>query len=230
MRDCVDGHESAAVARDGERETRETRRMGVIETRTVIRMTGVAAAFLAALLGTAPSAARAEEAGGGPLADRIVYRSPNPWHLGIDTSAHGPGWEAQPRRVGETTYPTGIGHYAGGEMVVALDGAFSAFEAEVGVQWQDDRNVSVRFEVYVDGEMRFDSGPLAKDDPVRAVHVPVAGAQELKLAVRGAGDATGYDFANWIGARLVPDPSAEIGPGRATADVAPFARVVTSDA
>ena len=62
------------------------------------------------------------------------------------------------------------------------------------------------FRVSVDGEVKFETGPMSDSDPARQVDVPLAGARELRLIATDAGDGIGCDMANWAEARLVRDP------------------------
>jgi len=161
-----------------------------------------------------------------------IWTSTQAWgELGVNTCTHAPGQKANPLRIGDKTYEKGLGHHANGEIVVALDGQFLAFEAEVGVQKQAQNIGSVVFQVFVDDEKRFDSGVMRESDPARPIRIPVAGAQDLRLVVTDAGDGITCDCANWANARLVRDPAATSGPAavRKTLDAAPFGRVVTWD-
>ena len=53
--------------------------------------------------------------------------------LGQDTSAHAPGQQPLPLRIADREYERGLGHHAPGSILVALDGEYQTFEAEVGV-------------------------------------------------------------------------------------------------
>ena len=64
------------------------------------------------------------------------------------------------------------------------------------------------FRILVDGQQRFEAGPLSDSDPARAVRVSVRGAQELRLVAEDAGDGIACDAVNWADLRLVRDPSA----------------------
>jgi hypothetical protein len=99
-----------------------------------------------------------------------------------------------------------------------LDGDYETFAAEVGIQ--AGTTGSAVFQVFVDGQLRFDSGLMSENDEARPVQVSVAGAQEMRLMAGGAGQS------NWAGARLTRAASpAPVEP----VDMAPFARVATWD-
>lgn len=151
--------------------------------------------------------------------------------LGYDSAVRVAGRAPVPIRIGHREYAKGLGTHAHSEIQVYLGGEYLRFEAEVGLHWEENTAGSVVFQVYVDGEKRFDSGILRRDDPPRPVHVSVAGARQLALVVTDAGDGIACDGAHWAEARLVRDPS-KPRPAEAAQtplDIAPFARVVTCD-
>ncbi|MCD6351357.1 MAG: NPCBM/NEW2 domain-containing protein [Armatimonadetes bacterium] len=149
--------------------------------------------------------------------------------LGINTAAHAPNREPSRLRIKDREYDRGLGHHAPGVIVIELDGAFEAFEADVGVQWQGHNVGTVVFRVLVDGEVKFDSGVMHEADPPRQVRVDLAGAQELVLESGDAGDGIICDVADWAEARLIrAENPVPLDPTRFL-DVAAFARVVTCD-
>lgn len=160
---------------------------------------------------------------------RIVFHTQGWGELGLNTCTHAPGVEALPMRIKDRQYRRGLGTHAPAETLIDLNGQYLAFEAEVGVQPQPYQRGSVVFQVFVDGEKRFDSGVMREQDEARPVRVAVAGAEELRLVVTDAGDGIHSDCAHWANARLVRDPQAKLRPPPEPFDIAPFARVVTSD-
>ncbi|MGB9797182.1 MAG: NPCBM/NEW2 domain-containing protein, partial [bacterium] len=163
--------------------------------------------------------------------DKIISFSQGWGELGFDVSAHAPYQTPLPLQIKEKRYEKGLGHHANGEIIVALNGKYLHFEAEVGVQWQGGQNVgSVVFQIFVDGKKRFDSGVRRELDPPLPVRVYLRGAKELKLVAMDAGDGITCDCADWANACLIPDPSAKQRIRRQEKmDIAPFARVVFSD-
>lgn len=158
-----------------------------------------------------------------------VLRTTQAWGvLGIDVAAHAPGQPGEPLRIADKPFAKGLGHHANGTIEVLLDGEFTSFEAEVGLQ-PCGGGGSVVFRVVVDGEARFDSGVMRAGDPAQLLRVPLAGAQELTLEANDAGDGITCDMANWAGARLIRSGSAGAAPAESPVDVAPFGRVVTWD-
>jgi hypothetical protein len=126
--------------------------------------------------------------------------------FGIDTAAAAAGRPGSPMQIGQQTYARGLGHHANGEIVIELQGQFSAFCAALGVQWQGGNRGSVVFRVLVDGRNVLETDPISDSDPPRPVEIALAGARELRLVAGDGGDGIGCDMANWAEARLVHDP------------------------
>lgn len=138
------------------------------------------------------------------VADTLVVKQG--WgNLGINTAAWTPAAAPLRLRIAEAEYDRGLGHHAPGEIVVPLEGRYLSFTAEVGVQWLGGGKGSVVFEVWVDGEKRFDSGTMSDTDPAKVVEVDLTGARELRLVAPDGGDGFSCDMANWANARLVHD-------------------------
>jgi hypothetical protein len=138
--------------------------------------------------------------------------------LGINTAAYAPGGPpAHTLRIADKEYLRGLGHHAAGEITVPLNGKYTRFQAEVGVQWQGGGRGSVVFQVWVDGEKRFDSGKMTDSDAAKVVDIPLnlpskgdlagsAGVREMRLVATDGGDGFSCDMANWADARLTRDP------------------------
>jgi cytochrome c553 len=136
-----------------------------------------------------------------PLVSRQAWGA-----LGLDTAAApADGRAATPIRIGEKTYAKGLGHHAGGEIVVPVSPAYVRFVAEVGVQWQGGKRGSVVMQVWVDGVKQFDSGVRSDSDATVPVEVSIAGARELRLVATDNGDGIGCDMATWAEARVLLD-------------------------
>ena len=163
----------------------------------------------------------------GDLKDRIISAGCGFGKVSLDAAVKPPHKPARKLISGGKTYAHGIGMHAPGQIVVDLSGEFALFEAEVGLQEGNDG--SVVFQVFVDDEKKYDSGTVKQADGLKKVSVPVRDASELRLVVTDAGDGITCDAANWIGARLTPDPQGRKRARIARVDVAPFATVVTSD-
>lgn len=61
---------------------------------------------------------------------------------------------------------------------------------------------SVSFEVYVDGELKFNSGLMNSTDAQKHVEVDINGAKELKLVVTDGGNGIGSDHGSWADTKL----------------------------
>ena len=164
------------------------------------------------------------------LVERIIHAGQGFGTLGLNTAvvpSHRPGRKL---RIGDAEYERGLGMHAQGVMAIDLGGEFETFEAEVGLQWQGGgADGSAVFQVFVDDDLRFDSGVMKESTPAKKVRVSVTGGDELRLVVTDANDGITSDVANWADARLTRDPEAKGRRARAAVNVAAFARVVTSD-
>ncbi len=104
-----------------------------------------------------------------------------------------------------TTYTKGIGTHAISNISYALNGKYSTFVSDVGVDQEEDTKGegTVIFQIYGDGKLLFDSGALTNDQ-VGHVNVDVSGVQTLTLvATNGVPNSIDYDHADWAGARLL---------------------------
>ncbi len=121
-------------------------------------------------------------------------------------------------RIGDRTFPAGIGTRTGSDLVIApLSGGDAQFECWAGVDAEtpaDDKRAA-RFRVLVDGVERFASGPLNVASPPEHVAVPLGGAHELRLVATPEGsDAPGLavDWASpaFSGAADVVKPTPQV--------------------
>lgn len=142
---------------------------------------------------------------------QFLVESTQGWgSLGLDVATVPPdGRTPSPLRIGETVYEHGFGHHAPGELVFDLSrDEFTAFTAEAGVQWQGGGRGSVVFQVFVDGNLLFDSGVMSDSDAPKSLNVPLTGARELRLVSGDGGDGISCDMANWVNAQLIHNPNA----------------------
>jgi hypothetical protein len=124
---------------------------------------------------------------------------------GIKTAAHATGQQPMKLRIADKEYERGIGHHAPGEITVNLEAKYLTFEAEAGVQWQGGGQGSVVFEVWVDGEKRFESSIMNDSAPAQPISLNLVAARELRLVAKDGGDGFSCDMANWAEARLTYD-------------------------
>ena len=104
----------------------------------------------------------------------------------------------------EVSYERGIGAHSTSTIIYDLsDKDYAYFSSYVGVDRQVYGSVgSVTFEVWVDGEKKFDSGLMTSRDAQKYVEVDINGAKELKLVVTDGGNGIGSDHATWGDTKL----------------------------
>lgn len=104
------------------------------------------------------------------------------------------------------TYTKGIGMhsaYPQADLRINLAGAYTSFQASVGVDDYVGPYGSVVFRVYADGALLYDSGVMNGSSATKSVNVSVAGRNELRLVVTDGGDGGENDHADWANARLL---------------------------
>ncbi|OAB47379.1 NPCBM/NEW2 domain-containing protein [Paenibacillus antarcticus] len=104
----------------------------------------------------------------------------------------------------EVAYARGIGAHSNSTIVYDLsDKNVDYFTSFVGVDRQMFGSIgSVSFEVFVDGEKKFDTGIMNSRDPQKFIEVDINGAKELRLVVTDGGNGNGSDHATWGDAKL----------------------------
>ena len=116
----------------------------------------------------------------------------------------------QPLRLGRQSFTNGLGCAANTVLIYDLAGRYGRFMAAVGVDQEMARATnppaSVFFTVHVDGMLRFESGPMFKDTPMRQVDLDVRHAGKLMLRMSCNWDDNGNnvnDHGDWVQARLL---------------------------
>ena len=113
-------------------------------------------------------------------------------------------FDSTPLRLNGETYSSGLGTHAPSEIRFDLNGKYTAFESDIGV---DDLQIgslgSVVFRVEVDGKNVFTSRVLRPGAPRAQVSVDLRGAEKLTLIVEDAGDGNHNDHADWADAKLL---------------------------
>ncbi|MGN6726332.1 MAG: NPCBM/NEW2 domain-containing protein [Tepidisphaeraceae bacterium] len=134
-----------------------------------------------------------------------------------------------------TTYAKGIGTHAVSQIVYNLNGQYTTFSSDVGVDDEENGKGigSVDFQVIGDGVVLFDSGVVTNNSAVVHINVSVAGVKQLTLlATNGVAGSIDYDHADWAGAKLVSissqpaTPTVPTAPGSLTASTSPSAVVL----
>ena len=101
------------------------------------------------------------------------------------------------------TYPHGLGTHADSYLAIKLDKGSTRFTASVGVDDEaGDALARVRFLVYGDGRILWQSPDLTYKQDAQPVDVDVTGVDVLVLSVVGTGDGNRFDHADWIEAKL----------------------------
>ena len=164
------------------------------------------------------------------LESRISAFQQSGGEMGFNESVHKPDQKGSIIQIKDKQYSCGIGTQARSDIIADLNGEFEKFEAQIGVQWQGGNSkASVIFQVFVDGEKRFDSGLIRENDQAQAVSISVAGGEQMHLILTDGGDGITDDAANWADAKLI---RAKTGKPKITEkpfDISGFARVVTFD-
>ncbi|MHB0997677.1 MAG: NPCBM/NEW2 domain-containing protein [Armatimonadota bacterium] len=160
----------------------------------------------------------------------IIFNHEQSWGaLGLNTATHSAEQTPQQIKIGDKVYEKGIGTHANSDMSILLDGKYKSFDAEIGLHKDPSGQGSVIFRVYVDGVEKYSSGILKQTDGPIPISIPVHGAYYLHLIVNDAKDGITCDASNWANARLTPDENAVKLDFMPSIDIAPFAKIVTSD-
>jgi hypothetical protein len=109
-------------------------------------------------------------------------------------------WE-KPMTIAGTSYRRGLGTHAPSKIVYALEGKYKRFQAMAGADAATSPTIT--FEVWVDGQKRWESGLMTRDTSAKTVDIDVAGAKALELVVGDAGNGIMADHADWADARLL---------------------------
>lgn len=101
-------------------------------------------------------------------------------------------------------FAKGLGVHAPSTVTYEINGAYSIFQSYIGVDDEACGNSSVRFEVYADEVMVYQSPVVTQSTDPILVELNVTDVDELKLVVTDAGDGTNCDHADWADPVLVP--------------------------
>lgn len=111
--------------------------------------------------------------------------------------------------MGKKPFKKGITAHANSEIVYDVtDKGYTNFESYIGI---DDTayntSASVIFKVYVDGEVKYESGVMNAKTPYKFINVNIAGGKEVKLVVNSNGSMD-YDHSVWAEAKFISRNSA----------------------
>ena len=122
----------------------------------------------------------------------------------------------QNMRISGKEYGEGVGTHAISVLHLALDGQVVRFTAEVGIDESAGKRGSVRFQIFADKRLVFDSDVMHGGEQAKPVDVNLQGVKELLLFVDGTDDGIDFDHADWANAvfyyqgqppKTVPAPS-----------------------
>ena len=163
---------------------------------TTVVLTGMAFSFLALPVQADESAKAA----------KVV------WLSSLDLGKMTSGWgkpeidksiQAKPMTIAGRRFERGVGTHANSVMYVNLKGGAKKFTTYVGVDDEVSGRIgSVKFRVYGDGKVLWDSGIMKAGEPAKKAEVDVRGIKTLMLLVDSAGDGISYDHANWAEAKF----------------------------
>ena len=118
-------------------------------------------------------------------------------------------FDSTPLGLGGKTFTKGLGCTANTVLLYELNGEYDRFQATVGVDdsvaGRTSPSPSVLFTVFVDGLLRFESGPMFTNTPPKDVNVDVRHARMLMLLMSCNWDDNGRsenDHGDWASARL----------------------------
>ncbi len=121
--------------------------------------------------------------------------------------------DKNPLKIGGRAFETGVGTHAGSECTIMLDKKATKFHAFVGVDDETQGHGSVRFYVYADDKLVYDSKRMRGNDKAKEVNVDLRGVTVLSLEVDDAGDGIDHDHADWADASISYDghePNAQV--------------------
>ncbi|GGU39707.1 hypothetical protein GCM10007979_43640 [Nocardioides albus] len=114
-------------------------------------------------------------------------------------SASGDG---SPITIEGRTFEKGLGGAAHSEQVFHLGAVCDRLTGYVGVDDSVGTNGSLAFQVWGDGRLLFDSGPMTGSDAARPMDISLSGVEGLKLIMVDGGDFVRDDHGDWADARL----------------------------
>jgi hypothetical protein len=104
--------------------------------------------------------------------------------------------------IGGQGYFRGFTVNANSDLRFTLDGQYTTFLTDIGLDDSVADKGSVKFQVWADNEMLYESDTVKGAAKAQSLKIDVAGKKELWLVVTDAGDGTDFDVANWANPRL----------------------------
>lgn len=100
------------------------------------------------------------------------------------------------------TYTKGVGVHAASDLKLTLNGQYTQFLSDIGLDDEVGNGGSVVFQVWTDGTKVYDSGTMFNSTATKQVAVSLVGKSQLELIVTNAGDNNDSDHADWANARF----------------------------
>ncbi len=122
--------------------------------------------------------------------------------------------DGRPLSIRDISFARGIGVHSPSELVVDIPTTCTVFAAVLGIDNEVAPDGSVRFLVYGDDQLLYESATLTGVSDPEPIEVDITGRSSLRLEVTDAGDNVFYDHANWADARFLcdqDDPEPPVG-------------------
>ncbi len=136
-----------------------------------------------------------------------TYLSDIPWVsaiAGYGTTQRDASIKGNPITLRGVTYAKGIGTHADSTITYNLNGQYSTFLSDIGIDDEVNGQGSIHFQVFGDGVLLFDSGTLTGASATMSINVNVTGVKTLQLmALTTIPGDIDYDHADWANARLL---------------------------
>jgi hypothetical protein len=101
-------------------------------------------------------------------------------------------------------YQKGIGVAVNSDITYNLNGQYSTFFSDIGIDDEVRYKGSMTFQVWADNTLVYQSGVMRGPDATRHVQVNVSGVNQLRLVTTNADDGDNSDHGDWAAARLAP--------------------------
>ncbi len=129
----------------------------------------------------------------------------------LDLSTMGAGWGTPKSNksitdgtisINNKQFERGIGTHALSTWLLALDGKSTVFSASVGVDDAASEEASIKFYLFGDQKLLWESELLKWGQDAEVCEVGIKGVKKLGLLVTGADDGINFDHANWAEAKI----------------------------
>ncbi|MDO8522827.1 MAG: glycosyl hydrolase [bacterium] len=112
--------------------------------------------------------------------------------------------DGKPITLNGVVYQKGLGAHAYSEITYNLNGQYSSFLSDIGVDDEVGASGTITFQVIADGLTLYNSGVMNGSSATKQVNVNVSGKNQLKLIITDGGNGIGSDHGDWANAILIP--------------------------